>query len=226
MKCLPILLLFMLVSIACKTETSSTSNETNTPVKEVKELSTKELDAAKEVKSDGIEVNEQEELKKEELKPKTDNKDLNESKNTDKLKSEVPKDAQKSTVSNSSKEIKSEPKVEEPKVEEPKLEEPKVEEPFINEPTIEEPEIKEPEIVEPINEEPIKEEPVKEETSKPIVGDHDVFDALLTKYVTASGKVNYKGIKSEIESLNSYLSFLANNAPASSWNKSKALAYW
>lgn len=55
---------------------------------------------------------------------------------------------------------------------------------------------------------------------------HQVWDGLLKKYVTAAGKVNYKGIKSEMGSLNSYLELLQKNTPTSSWAPKEKMAYW
>ena len=55
---------------------------------------------------------------------------------------------------------------------------------------------------------------------------HASFDALLKKYVSASGKVNYDGFKTEKSKLDSYLSLLAKNAPSSGWNREEKLAYW
>jgi len=56
---------------------------------------------------------------------------------------------------------------------------------------------------------------------------HEIFDKLLKKYVTADGKVNYKGFISEKETFQTYLDKLSNNAPdRSSWSREEQLAYW
>ncbi|WMX13848.1 DUF547 domain-containing protein [Aureispira sp. CCB-E] len=55
---------------------------------------------------------------------------------------------------------------------------------------------------------------------------HDVFDALLRKYVNSSGNVNYGGFQKDKAKLASYLELLKNNPPQSSWSKNKEMAYW
>ncbi len=55
---------------------------------------------------------------------------------------------------------------------------------------------------------------------------HQGFDSLLKKYVSTSGKVNYKAFKEDSISLNGYLSHLANNPPANSWTQGEQVAYW
>lgn len=56
---------------------------------------------------------------------------------------------------------------------------------------------------------------------------HQTFDELLRKYVTSNGKVNYKGFKTEITKLNSYIKELDKQyANYNSWSKNKQLAFW
>lgn len=55
---------------------------------------------------------------------------------------------------------------------------------------------------------------------------HDKFDVLLRRYVSSSGKVDYKGFKKEKAALEAYLKLLQNNAPQSDWSKNKEMAYW
>jgi hypothetical protein len=55
---------------------------------------------------------------------------------------------------------------------------------------------------------------------------HEPFDALLKKYVSADGKVNYKGFKTEKAALDSYIETLSGNTPQDSWSKNEKLAYW
>jgi len=55
---------------------------------------------------------------------------------------------------------------------------------------------------------------------------HDKWDQMLRKYVSASGKVDYKGFKSELANFNAYLELLSNNPPQDSWSKNKIQAYW
>lgn len=54
---------------------------------------------------------------------------------------------------------------------------------------------------------------------------HDTFNALLTQYVTSTGKVNYSGFKGNAN-FKTYLNDLSANEPDASWSKNKKLAYW
>ncbi|MFT6708403.1 MAG: hypothetical protein ACJATF_003264, partial [Flavobacteriales bacterium] len=56
--------------------------------------------------------------------------------------------------------------------------------------------------------------------------DHSPFDALLRKYVSNSGKVNYKGIKADQSKLDAYLKTLAEKTIQSDWTKAEKMAYW
>ncbi len=56
--------------------------------------------------------------------------------------------------------------------------------------------------------------------------DHSIFDRLLHQYVSALGKVNYKGLKIKMDTLDSYLLELKENAPASDWTKNEKKAYY
>jgi hypothetical protein len=75
---------------------------------------------------------------------------------------------------------------------------------------------------------PISSEETKTDTKplNPPPFSHQAWDELLKKYVSASGKVNYAGIKKDVSKLNSYLQDLQNNPPQSDWAKNKAMAYW
>jgi Protein of unknown function, DUF547 len=70
----------------------------------------------------------------------------------------------------------------------------------------------------------------KPQTAKPQTTppqfNHDKWDQLLKKYVSASGKVNYKGFKTDETALKAYLNALENNPIQNSWSKSKKMAYW
>jgi ribosomal protein S18 len=55
---------------------------------------------------------------------------------------------------------------------------------------------------------------------------HAVFNDLLKKYVTSTGKVDYKGLKNDKAKLQEYLTILEANPPQSSWDKNKQLAFW
>lgn len=55
---------------------------------------------------------------------------------------------------------------------------------------------------------------------------HEAWDALLKKYVSTTGKVNYKGLKAEKSKLEDYLKTLSGNAPEESWSKAEEMAFW
>lgn len=56
---------------------------------------------------------------------------------------------------------------------------------------------------------------------------HHLFDALLKKYVSTDGKVNYKGFVKDSATLNQYLSELSK-APMDkkNWTRQEQMAYW
>jgi hypothetical protein len=56
--------------------------------------------------------------------------------------------------------------------------------------------------------------------------DHTQWNALLSKYVSKDGKVNYKGFKKDEKALQHYLEILQKNTPLNSWTKNEKLAYW
>jgi hypothetical protein len=62
------------------------------------------------------------------------------------------------------------------------------------------------------------------EITKPI--EHTHWNALLYKYVSKDGKVNYKGFKQDEKALQDYLEILKKNTPSESWTKNEKLAYW
>jgi len=56
---------------------------------------------------------------------------------------------------------------------------------------------------------------------------HGVFDALLKKYVSAGGKVNYQGFIKDSVALNRYLNLLSKTPPdKKSWAQQEQMAYW
>ncbi len=55
---------------------------------------------------------------------------------------------------------------------------------------------------------------------------HKEWDALLKKYVSSTGKVNYKGFKADKASLQAYLDILAKGVPESDWAPTEELCYW
>lgn len=79
-------------------------------------------------------------------------------------------------------------------------------------------------------------EPIKHETpsnqrnaapssKKPNLS-HTIWNDLLKKHVSPSGKVDYAGIKKEKDKLYEYMEILEANPPQQSWDKNKQLAYW
>lgn len=66
---------------------------------------------------------------------------------------------------------------------------------------------------------------VKEEPVKPAFN-HDAFNSLLSKHVSASGKVNYKGFKADEAKLDAYLKTLENTPLDPNWSRSKQMAYY
>lgn len=74
-------------------------------------------------------------------------------------------------------------------------------------------------------------EPTIPVATKPVVApsatiSHDSWDQLLRKYVSAAGKVNYKGFKADKAALQAYLDQLSAHPPQSSWSRNERLAYW
>ena len=56
--------------------------------------------------------------------------------------------------------------------------------------------------------------------------DHAIFNALLKKYVSESGNVNYEGLKAESKTLQRYIDLLKLHQPNDDWTKNDKLAYW
>ncbi len=55
---------------------------------------------------------------------------------------------------------------------------------------------------------------------------HSDWNGLLSRHVSSSGKVNYKGFKSDVAKLDNYLKTLADNPIENSWSKGEKMAYW
>lgn len=71
-----------------------------------------------------------------------------------------------------------------------------------------------------------KEEVVEE---KPVVAaapSHAIWDELLRKYVNSAGRVNYAGLKKDMNRLNEYLDLLSKNPPQAGWSRAEEMAYW
>jgi hypothetical protein len=56
--------------------------------------------------------------------------------------------------------------------------------------------------------------------------DHSAWNDLLKKHVSATGKVDYKGFKTDLELLDAYMRSLNENAPTDNASKEERLAYW
>lgn len=56
--------------------------------------------------------------------------------------------------------------------------------------------------------------------------DHSTWNAVLNKYVSTKGDVNYKAIKSNSTKLNAYLEQLTNAKPSKTWSKEETLAFY
>lgn len=55
---------------------------------------------------------------------------------------------------------------------------------------------------------------------------HTAFDALLQKYVSETGKVNYKGFQADKAALDSYCQMLAAYPVQDNWSREEKMAYW
>lgn len=62
------------------------------------------------------------------------------------------------------------------------------------------------------------------EGGKPV--SHEIFDALLKKYVNEQGFVDYKGFQAERSKLQQYLDLLQSTSPGSDWSREEEIAYW
>lgn len=56
--------------------------------------------------------------------------------------------------------------------------------------------------------------------------EYSTYNSFLQKYVSNSGKVNYKKIKSNKGELDAIVKSFQNNSPQKSWSKNAQLAYW
>ena len=55
---------------------------------------------------------------------------------------------------------------------------------------------------------------------------HEIWNQLLQKYVSPTGKVNYKGLIQEKDKLVEYLDLLSAHTPQSDWKRAKTMAWW
>jgi hypothetical protein len=76
-----------------------------------------------------------------------------------------------------------------------------------------------------ITEVTIPEEEIAETPPAPAFS-HKIWDEVLRKYVSSSGKVNYKGLKANRAQLDAYIDLLTQNGIQSNWSKKEKMAYW
>lgn len=55
---------------------------------------------------------------------------------------------------------------------------------------------------------------------------HAGLDSLLQKYVSETGKVNYKGLKDSKDALYAYCQLLSDNPVQDAWSREEKMAYW
>lgn len=55
---------------------------------------------------------------------------------------------------------------------------------------------------------------------------HQIWNELTKKYVTANGKVNYNGFKTDLNKLKEYIDYLGSHPVENDWTKNESLAYW
>ncbi|WP_235295897.1 DUF547 domain-containing protein [Portibacter marinus] len=65
-----------------------------------------------------------------------------------------------------------------------------------------------------------------EKSSNSAKPDHQLFDQLLSKHVSATGVVNYKGFQADEAKLDQYLDDLSSHPVQGSWSRNEQLAYW
>lgn len=68
--------------------------------------------------------------------------------------------------------------------------------------------------------------PINKTNEKTKIFSHETFHQLLQKYVTESGNVDYKGIKTNYSKLQHYIVELGENLPENTASKETKLAYW
>ncbi|MBU3821033.1 DUF547 domain-containing protein [Flavobacteriaceae bacterium XHP0103] len=56
--------------------------------------------------------------------------------------------------------------------------------------------------------------------------DHLQWTAILQKYVSNDGHVDYKSLKKDSSSLTKYINYLGENTPKDNWSNQEILAYW
>jgi hypothetical protein len=77
--------------------------------------------------------------------------------------------------------------------------------------------------VEQVKERTLEKKEVIKLIAKP---DHSAWDALLRKYVSGNGKVNYAGLLADKSKLEAYLRELATHTIQADWSRNEKMAYW
>ena len=77
-----------------------------------------------------------------------------------------------------------------------------------------------------LNAHPVKTEKAIKNSVVLVRAEHAEWDELLKKHVSATGKVNYQGMKKELPKIKSYLGYLNKVTPEKDWSKNDKLAYW
>lgn len=85
--------------------------------------------------------------------------------------------------------------------------------------------VEEKEIKREVPEDKKEEVVVKEKVIKKTFN-HQMLHALLKKFVSSEGVVNYKELKSSEKDLDAYIELLQNNPIENDWNRNKKLAFW
>jgi hypothetical protein len=62
--------------------------------------------------------------------------------------------------------------------------------------------------------------------SRSVSPDHQPWDELLQKHVSAQGRVDYKALKKDSKKLEAYLETLKKNPVRSDWSRREKMAYW
>ncbi len=66
----------------------------------------------------------------------------------------------------------------------------------------------------------------KENPEQSPLANHQAWNQLLKKYVSAQGLVNYRGLQADKESLAAYLQELATHPVQDNWSRDEKMAYW
>ncbi len=65
-----------------------------------------------------------------------------------------------------------------------------------------------------------------EKSENAVILDYGRWNETLQKYVSAMGRVNYRGLKSDQTEFDAFLKLLSENPPKEDWKRTEKLAYW